>query len=110
MADELEISPSLGTKDGTPYTENSAAPIVYFDGVSCHGASQGVVEIELVIRTMAPTTDGGVLTKFMAAGRLRCGMFGAKSLRQSLDLAITAAEHAPQGEEPEPSPAASRLN
>jgi hypothetical protein len=106
MDDDLETAPSLGTKSGAVYTESSTAPFVYFDGVSCHGAMHGVIEIELAARIMSPTTDGKVQTGFVPAARLRCSAAAAESLRLSI---VEALKMVTQPEQ-QPPAAASKLN
>ena len=71
MSDDSEIPTLLGTKGGVACTESASAPIIFFDGVSCHGAMHGIIEIELAARIMAPTQDGLVETRFIPSGRLR---------------------------------------
>ena len=88
------------------YADISTAPFIYFDGVACHGALHGVVEIELTARIMIPTPDGGVEIKFVPACRLRCSPAAAESLRQSIEIAIKMAQQVHQ----QPPAAASRLN
>jgi hypothetical protein len=66
----------------------------------------GIVEIELAARIMAPTPDGGVDIKFGPAGRLRCSPTAAKALRQSIDAALAMAEQTQQ----QAPAAASKLN
>jgi hypothetical protein len=106
MSDESEITAPLGTKSGITYTESSTAPIIYFDGVSCHGALHGVIEIELAARIMAPTVDGGVHMSFVPAARLRCSPAAAASLLDSIQKAAKMAEQPQQ----QPPAAASKLN
>ena len=84
MSDESEAPPRLGTSSGVVYTDSAAAPIIYFDGVSCHGAMHGVVEIELAARIMAPTMDGNVHMSFVPAARLCCSPAAAASLLDSI--------------------------
>jgi hypothetical protein len=111
MSDDSNITPALGTKGGLAYIDSTNTPIIYFDGVSCYGATQGVVEIELVIRTMAPTIEGGVVVRLMPAGRrLRFSSGAAKALRQSLDAATPSAEQPQPGQVPEPPVSPSQLN
>jgi hypothetical protein len=80
MTDNSETSPPLATKSGVAYSELTTAPFIYFDGVSCHGAMHGVIEIELVARTMAPTADGGVHMGIVPVGRLRCSVAAGAGL------------------------------
>jgi hypothetical protein len=103
--DDSETSPPLATKSGVAYAETSSAPFVYFDGVSCHGAMHGVIEIELAARIMAPTADGGVDMKFTPTARLRCSVAAAAALRLSIDAATQMVEQPQQ-----PPAAASKLN
>jgi hypothetical protein len=46
----------------------------------------GVIQIELSARTMAPIPDGGV--QIMGVGRLRCSPMAAKYLRNSIDESL----------------------
>jgi hypothetical protein len=90
VSDQSERSPRLGTASGVPYTEANS-PIIYFDGVSCHGAMHGVLEIELAARIMAPTMDGAVHMSFVPAARLRCSPAAATSLLDSIEKATKMA-------------------
>jgi hypothetical protein len=103
-----EITPTLGTSGGVPYAESGNAPYIYFDGVSCHGAIHGVIEIELAARMMAPTTNGGVYHSFGPVARLRCSPAAAAALLDSIQKATKMAEQTPQ--QHPPSAAASKLN
>lgn len=108
MPDESEASAPLATKSGVAYTESNTAPIIYFDGVSCHGAMHGVIEIELAARIMAPTADGGVFASFTPTARLRCSptAAAAAALLDSIEKATKMAEQPQQ----QPPAAASKLN
>jgi len=106
MADDSETSPPLETKGGIAYVESSAAPFIFFDGVSCHGVMHGVIEIELATRLLAPTADGGVDIKFTPTARLRCSPTAARALHQSLESALKMAAEPQQ----QPPVAASKLN
>jgi hypothetical protein len=106
VSDDSETAPPLATKSGVAYAETSSAPFIYFDGVSCHGAMHGIVEIELAARIMAPTADGGVDTKFTPTARLRCSPAAADALRQSIEIAQKMAAQPQQ----QPPAAASKLN
>jgi hypothetical protein len=89
------------------YAENAGAPIIFFDGVVCHGSSHGIIEIELAARIMSPRSDGGVQVQFVPAGRLRCSLAAAAALRNAIDGSIKMAEQPQQ----QPPPAAtSKLN
>src|SRR5580704_775913 len=101
MSDDPETPPPLGTKSGVKYAENSSAPFKFFDGVACHGTMHGVIEIELAARIMAPTQDGGVETKFVPTGRLRCSVSAAAALLDSLQKATKMAEQ-PEQQQPAP--------
>jgi len=78
------------------YANGSTAPFIYFDGVVCHGALNGVVEIELAARIMIPTPNGGVEIKFVPTGRLRCSPAAAENLRLSIEIAVKMAQEAKQ--------------
>ena len=78
------------------YADSSDAPTMYFDGVACHGVMHGVIQIEIAGRVMIPRQDGGVDIKFVPTGRLRCSAEAARALRQSLDIALSMAEHPEQ--------------
>jgi hypothetical protein len=106
VPDDLESSAPLGTKSGIAYTESTGAPVIFFDGVSCHGAMHGIIEIELAARFMAPTQDGLVETRFMPAARLRCSVAAAAALLDSIQTATKMAEQPQQ----QPPAAASKLN
>jgi hypothetical protein len=106
MSDDSETTPPLATKSGIAYAESSAAPFIYFDGVSCHGALHGVIEIELAARMMAPTPDGGVHSFFGPVARLRCSPVAAAALLDSIEKAVKMAEQPQQ----QPPAAASKLN
>jgi len=105
MSKEPETPPRLGTASGVPYTETNA-PIIYFDGVSCHGVMHGILEIELAARIMAPTMDGNVHMSFVPAARLRCSPAAAASLLDSIEKAAKMAEQPQQ----QPPAASSKLN
>jgi len=107
MSDDSETPPPLATKSGVAYSELSTAPFIYFDGVSCHGAMHGVIEIELVARTMAPTADGGVHMGIVPVGRLRCSVAAGAALIDSIQKATKMAE---QPEQQPPAPASPTLN
>jgi hypothetical protein len=107
MAEDLENSPpDTATKSGAQYTDSSSVPFISFDGVACHGTLHGIIEIELAARIMAPLADGGVQTKFVPTGRLRCSPTAAAALRQSIDVAMQMAEQPQQ----QPPAAGSKLN
>jgi len=106
MSDDSEIPTPLGTKGGVACTESASAPIIFFDGVSCHGAMHGIIEIELAARIMAPTQDGLVETRFIPAGRLRCSPVAAAALTDSIEKATKMVEQ-PQQQQPA---VASKLN
>ncbi|MGH6705137.1 MAG: hypothetical protein ACREC2_01520 [Bradyrhizobium sp.] len=101
-----ESSKNHAPANASAYADTGVAPLIYFDGVACHGALHGVVEIELAARIMSPTADGGVEIKFIPTCRLRCSPAAAESLRQSIEIAIKMAQQALQ----QPPAAASRLN
>ena len=106
MSDNSETPPALGTKSGVSYAESTTAPIIFFDGVSCHGTMHGIIEIELAARFMAPTQDGLVEIRFMPAARLRCSVAAAAVLLDSIQKATKMAEQPHQ----QPPAAASKLN
>jgi hypothetical protein len=101
-----EISETNIPANVSAYADNGAVPFVYFDGVACHGALHGVVEIELAARIMIPRTDGGVEIKIVPTGRLRCSPAAAESLVQSIQIAVKMAHQVRQ----QPAAAASTLN
>jgi hypothetical protein len=105
MSDKSDASPRLGTQSGIGYTEVGNAPIIYFDGVSCHGAMHGVIEIELAARVMAPILGGGVHMSFVPAARLRFSVRAAAALIESIQKAVKMAQK-PQQQPP----AAATLN
>ncbi len=102
---ESESPPRLGTQSGVAYSESSA-PIIYFDGVSCHGVMHGILEIELAARIMAPTMDGGVHMSFAPTARLRCSPAAAAALLDSIQKATKMAEQPQQ----QPPAAGTKLN
>src|SRR5882757_1518980 len=69
-----------------PHRSPDTTPIIYFDIVPAHGVMNGVIQIELSARTMAPIPDGGV--QIMGVGRLRCSPMAAKYLRNSIDESL----------------------
>jgi hypothetical protein len=106
LSDDPENSAPPTLKSGLAYTESAAAPIIFFDGVSCHGTMHGIIEIELAARIMAPAQDGLVEIKFIPAGRLRCSVAAAAALLDSIQSATKMAEE-PHPQQPA---AASKLN
>jgi hypothetical protein len=105
MSDKSDAPPRLGTQSGVVYTEVGNAPIVYFDGVSCHGAMHGVIEIELDARVMAHILGGGVHMSFEPAASLRFSARAAAELIESIQKAAKMAQK-PQQQPP----AAATLN
>jgi hypothetical protein len=106
MSDISETTPRLGTASGVIFAESSTAPYIYFDGVSCHGAMHGVIELELAARMMAPTIDGGVHMTFGTVARLRCSPAAAAALLDSIEKATKMATQPQQ----QPTAAATKLN
>jgi hypothetical protein len=83
------------------------APFIYFDGVSCMGVNNGVIQIELAANIlMPPTTGAGVKVEVVQTAHLRCSPIAAADLRASIDKALEmlqqgqqqAAAQAPQSE------------
>jgi hypothetical protein len=87
------------------YENVDTAPIVYFDIAPAHGVIGGAVQIELAVRILNAVSDGGVETKFITSGRLRCSPTAALNLRNAIDAALKMLE------QPQQSPvAAAKMN
>jgi hypothetical protein len=87
----LEIHHMIGSKP--QYADSSDAPTIFFDCIARYGVMDGVIQIEIAGSVMVPRQDGGVDIKFVPTGRLRCSAEAARALRQSLDIALSMAEH-----------------
>ena len=72
------------------------APVVYFDIVTAQGTMNGVIQIELASRTLLATPDGGVISRFISTGRLRCSPVAIMQLRSAIDQALKLLEQAQQ--------------
>jgi hypothetical protein len=70
------------------FRDSDSAPFVYFDTTATFGVLAGVIQIELVSRTLVPTTDGGVKREFRVTGRLRCSPAAARYLREAIDKTL----------------------
>jgi hypothetical protein len=81
-----EVSPA--------FRDSTSAPFVYFDTAPVFGLVAGTIQIELVSRTLVPTTDGGAKPEFQVTGRLRCNPQAARNLRDALNRALTMLEAA----------------
>ena len=101
-----EVSETSIAANLSAYANDSAVPFVYFDGVACHGALHGVIEIELAARILIPKRDGGVEIRIVPTGRLRCSPAAAESLIQSIQIAVKMAHQVRQ----QPPAAAATLN
>lgn len=94
--------------DDQPIYEDggSLAPLVYFDFAVAHGTLNGAIQIEVASRILIPSfPDGGVSTKLITSGRLRCSPTAAFTLREALDAALKMLDHPQQN-----SVAAAKLN
>jgi hypothetical protein len=64
------------------------APFIYFDIAATFGANFGAIQLELFANTLIPDGKGGVETKVVATGHIRCSQKAALSLRQAIDGAL----------------------
>lgn len=94
-----------------PAVKNTAsAPMIYFDNAPALGVLNGVVEIELVARTMMQNTDGVIAQEIICVGHLRCSLQAASNLRTAIDKAMAIAQgQAPQADVEDADPVASAL-
>jgi len=76
-----------------PLLKNAAqAPFVFFDGAPAFGAVNGLVEIELAARALAPKADDTIAVDLVCVGHLRCSLNAAVNLREAIDGAIRMAQ------------------
>lgn len=75
------------------FSENSAAPFVYFDGVPTYGVFNGAIQLELASCVLTPG-DGFVITTFRESAHLRCSPAAALALRESINKALELLEQA----------------
>ena len=68
------------------------APVIFFDGVPAYGLLNGVVELELAVRMLAPKSDGNVAVDMTCVAHLRCSLAAAVNLRDAVDKAIEMAK------------------
>jgi hypothetical protein len=103
MADSTEALKPVITKTGVVVVGNSAAPIVYWDGVGTFGTHHGIIQIEVAAGTILPTPDGGTRTEFVVTAHLRCSLNAALTLKDAIEKAIEMMKksendaHAPTG-------------
>ena len=78
------------------YENVPTAPVVYFDIVASNGMIGGIIEIELAMRNLTPTTDGKVTVKLSTSGRLRCSPAAAVALKAAIDNSTAMLQQNPQ--------------
>jgi len=77
---------------------SSLVPFVYFDGVICHGAHQGVIQIELAAKTIVPDDNPktGARNVVVVTAHVRCSREAAINLKQVLESALELEQHSHQ--------------
>jgi len=67
---------------------HALAPFIYFDGISCFGTNNGVIQFEMAANTLTPDEGGGVKIAISTTAHLRCSPAAAIDLRNSIDKAL----------------------
>ena len=72
-----------------PLLKNTAAaPFLYFDGAPVYGQVNGIIEIELSARALAPKADATVGVDIVCIGHLRGSPAAMTNLRAAIDAAL----------------------
>jgi hypothetical protein len=69
---------------------NAGAAFVYFDHVPVYGIHHGIVQVELVSRTIVPAAQTTTRSELVCSGHLRCGPDAARELINALGKALAA--------------------
>jgi hypothetical protein len=94
----MSDKPTKQAAELPPYDEVVNAPIVYFDLCGANGVFNGAIMIELSARILTPMVSGGVATKFITTGRLRCSPMAAVALRDALNGSLQMIEQPQQAQ------------
>ena len=89
------------TKPGVTISAVEQAAVVYFDGVSCFGQHNRIIQIELAAHVLVPD-GGGVRIELIQTANLRCSAAAAVSLRDVLDKALAMVKSGEAGAQPIP--------
>jgi hypothetical protein len=78
--------------DNAPvFKDNPNAPFIYFNIAQSFGVIAGAIEVELVARSLIPST-GTLTAEFVTIARLRCSPLAAASLRDALNSVLDLAK------------------
>jgi hypothetical protein len=72
-------------------SSSERAPIVYFDGASCFGHHNGMIQVELAANLLLPV-GAAVRVDVVQTAHLRCSPAAARALREALDKALAMYE------------------
>jgi hypothetical protein len=70
------------------YINAENAPIICFDQPVAHRTAGGLISVEVAMRTLVPTPEGGLVVEVSCTGRLRGGPAAIASLRDACTAAL----------------------